>query len=275
MPKVVSAKKRVGSLPTANARFVVHYPRPPRWATPMSAAKGIAITLVLSAALLSPPPAPAASLPSVPSGEPPGPPLLYKPPPASRALSVHAPFTASPLLVSGTDAYRDGEYLYQDYLFDDRGADTAPGPGTRFENGRNASGPTAGDVVYPTADRYGGNAADLVEFRVKALPDAIVYRVTLNTAGAADAAVVGIGIDTDRSGGAPVEWPYGAGISSPGLDRFITAWGTGGAVTSFPGVASTPLPSGAVSLDGASNQMTIRVPRSIMDPGRAAWRYGG
>ena len=188
-------------------------------------------------------------------------------------LSVNAPFTASPLLVSGTDAYRDGEYIYQDYLFDDRGADTAPGPGTRFENGRNASAPTAGDVMYPTADRYGGNAADLVEFRIKQLPDSIVYRVTLNTARAADAAVVGIGIDTDRSGGAPVGWPYGAGISSPGLDRFITAWGTGGAVTSFPGVVSTPLPAGAVSMDVATNQMTIRVPRSIMNPGTATWRY--
>src|SRR3954451_14017134 len=128
----------------------------------------------------------------------PGPPLLYQAPPAISPLSVNAPFSAPPLLVSGTDAYRDGEYLYQDYLFDDRGADTMPGPGTRFENGRNASGPTAGDVEYPTDERYAGNAADLVEFRAKPLADATVYRVTLNTARAADAAVVGIGIDTDR-----------------------------------------------------------------------------
>jgi hypothetical protein len=32
------------------------------------------------------------------------------------------------------------------------------------------------------------------------------------------AAVVGIGIDTDRGGGPPVPWPLGAGVSSPGLD---------------------------------------------------------
>src|SRR5436190_7911394 len=232
-----------------------------------------AVTLALAVALLCPMSAPAASLPSVSSGEPPGPPLLHESPPASPVLSVHAPFAASPLLASGTDAYRDGEYIYQDYLFDDRGADTVPGPGTRVENGRNASAPTAGDVMYPTADRYGGNAADLVEFRVKQLPDSIVYRVTLNTARAADTTVVGIGIDTDRSGGAPVEWPYAAGISSPGLDRFITAWGTGGALTSFSGGLAAPLPAGAVSMDPASNQMTIRVPRSMMDPGNATWRY--
>src|SRR3954454_763469 len=203
----------------------------------------------------------------------PGPPLLYEAPPAVSPLSVEAPFSAQPLLVSGTDAYRDGEYLYQDYLFDDRGANTTPGPGTRFENGRNASGPTAGDVEYPTDERYAGNAADLVEFRVKPLADAIVYRVTLNTARAADASVVGIGIDSDRSGGAPVAWPYGAGVSSPGLDSFITAWGTGGSLTSFPSGASTALPAGAVSMDLTTNQMTITVPRSLMDPGDATWRY--
>jgi poly(3-hydroxybutyrate) depolymerase len=207
------------------------------------------------------------------SAPPPGPGLLYDPPPAVSPLNVTAPFTAAPLLVSGTDAYRAGEYLYQDYLFDDRGADTVPGPGTRTDNGRNGAGPTAGDVQYPTADRYGSNAADIVEFRIKPTADAIVYRVTLNTARVADAAVVGIGIDTDRSGGTPVAWPYGAGVSSPGLDRFITAWGTGGSITSFPGGGATSLPDGSVSMDLERNQMTITVPRSFMDPGGATWRY--
>ena len=37
-------------------------------------------------------------------------------------------------------------------------------------------------------------------------------------------------------------------MSSPGLDRFITAWGTGGEVASLPGGAATALPAGAVSV---------------------------
>jgi predicted esterase len=227
--------------------------------------------MFLASALGSP--ANAASLPVVSSGQAPGPPLLYASPPATSPLTVASPFAAPPLLVSGTDAYRDGEYLYQDYLFDDRGADTVPGPGPRSDNGRNASGPTAGDVFYPTAERYGSNAADLVEFRIKPTQEAILYRVTLNTARAADATVVGIGIDTDRSGGAAVAWPGGAGISSPGLDRFITAWGSGGTVTAFPGGQATALPAGSVSFDLDTNQMTIRVPRSVMDPGVSTWHY--
>ena len=60
---------------------------------------------------------------SLPTG---GPPVLHAPPPRVPELANRAPFRAAPLLVSGTDAYRRGEYLYQDYLLDDRGADTRP-----------------------------------------------------------------------------------------------------------------------------------------------------
>jgi hypothetical protein len=213
----------------------------------------------------------AAGLPSVKSGQRPGPPLLYAAPPAAPQLQNAAPFKAAPLLVSGTDAYRGGEYLYQDYLFDDHGADTVP-TGSITDDPSSAS-KTGGDVKYPTDPKYGNNAADIVEFRVKPTADAVYYRITLGTVKADDATVVGIGIDTDRSGGPPVAWPRGAGVTSPGLDRFITAWGTGGEVTSLPAGATTKLPDGAVTIDQARNQMTIRVPRSILDPGTSTWRY--
>ena len=227
----------------------------------------------LIATLVLVPSAGGASLPSVKSGQRPGPPLLYGKAPQAPQLSVQAPFSAKPLLVSGTDAYRDGEYLYQDYLFDDHGADTVPASGNGAKPGPDSFSPSAGDVAYPTAERYANNAADLVELRIKPTTDAIVYRVTLNTVKAADAAVVGIGIDRDRSGGVPVPWPGGAGISSPGLDLFITAWGTGGKVTGLPVGVDTALPPGAVTVDAETNQMTIRVPRSIVDPGESTWRY--
>ncbi len=223
------------------------------------------------------PPAVASSLPHVGSGERPGPPLLYKRPPEAPQLANRAPFRAKPLLVSGTDAYRGGEYLYQDYLFDDRGADTVAGSGAQRDSAANAS-PTSGNVFYPTADRFGGNAADLVELRIRPTRGAVLYRVTLNTVKAANAAIVGIGIDTDRSGRAPVAWPGEAGVTSPGLDRFVTAWGTGGRVFRRDPLSGKLVPDRSpagvgVSISRARNQMTIRVPRSIMDPGRSTWRY--
>ena len=199
----------------------------------------------------------------------PGPPLLYAKSPRVPQLEVKAPFRAKPLLVSGTDAYRSGEYLYQDYLYDDHGADTGANvspPGVA------GFSPASGDLLYPAQARYANNAADLVELRIKPTARAIVYRVTLGAVLERNAAAVGIGIDTDRSGGPQVEWPGGAGISSPGLDRFITAWGTRGRLTR-PNGTGTFLPDGAVTIDRRTNQMTIRVPRSLMDPGRATWRY--
>ena len=220
--------------------------------------------------LIGAPNAAAASLPTVPSGRAPGPPLLYAKAPHAPQLEVRAPFRARPLLVSGTDAYRRGEYLYQDYLFDDHGADTGA---ASSRPGVDAFSPASGDLPYPPAARYANNAADLVELRIKPTAKAIVYRVTLGTVLADDATVVGIGIDTDRSGGTPVAWPGGAGVSSPGLDRFITAWGTGGRVTRLPGGTATALPAGAVTISRRTNQMTVRVPRALMDPGRATWRY--
>jgi hypothetical protein len=130
-----------------------------------------------------------------------------------------------------------------------------------------------GDLVYPPAARYASNAADLVELRIKPTATAVVYRVTLGAVLADDATAVGIGIDTDRSGGPAVPWPRGAGLSSPGLDHFITAWGTGGEVTALPDGTVTRLGARAVTIDRRTNQMTIRVPRALMDPKRRTWRY--
>jgi hypothetical protein len=38
--------------------------------------------------------------------------MLYARPPRAPQLENHVPFRAPPLLVSGTGAYRGGEYLY-------------------------------------------------------------------------------------------------------------------------------------------------------------------
>src|SRR5436309_16072086 len=86
----------------------------------------------------------ASSLPSVPSGALPGPPVLYQPAPAAPQLENRDPrFTSAPLLVSGNEAYVSGEYLYQDFLYDDYGSDTD-------NMGGNPLSPRTGDITYPT-----------------------------------------------------------------------------------------------------------------------------
>src|SRR5919197_4480211 len=52
----------------------------------------------------------------------PGPDILYAPPASAPQLTNAGVWKASPILVSGASAYRSGEFLYQDYLYDDHGA---------------------------------------------------------------------------------------------------------------------------------------------------------
>src|SRR5688572_8817095 len=126
-------------------------------------------------------PAWAGSLPSVPSGHRPGPDVLYAPPPRAPQLENVKPWRAEPILVSGATAYRDGEFLYQDFLYDDRGARGVPDPGAQGFDGKFLFSSKRGEFTYPTDPAYARNAADLVELRTKPLADATAFRVTLNT----------------------------------------------------------------------------------------------
>jgi hypothetical protein len=182
-------------------------------------------------------------------------------------------WAASPLLVCGADAYVDGEYCYQDYIFDDHGANTTdtplpPHPGL---TGRTVNGPTIGDLVYPTdEDTYRSNAADLLEFRVRPVatesgPE-LAYRFTLNTMTRPNVAAVAVGIDTtagDDPQGA-TDWGYGLGKLGAPADHVLVAWGTGAELD------CTRLADDRVSVDTHRNQIEVNVP---LDPGRATWRH--
>src|SRR4051794_9559181 len=161
------------------------------------------------------------SLPSVRSGARPGPDLLYASAPDAPQLQNAGIWRAPPILVSGAEAYRGGEFLYQDYLFDDRGAAGTPDPADPFDPLSNLFSPKHGTLTYPTDPAFADNAADLVELRVRPLANATAFRVTLNTL-----------IDPDRTaftialGDSPQarDWPFRAGVRSPAR-FFLTVHG--------------------------------------------------
>lgn len=214
------------------------------------------------------------SLASVSGGERPGPAVLYEETPYVPQLANHNPrFNASQLLVSGTEAYIKGEYLYQDYLYDDHGSDTDNGgPGACI------SGPEyVGNLTYPTdRARYGYNAADLVEFRVDVAPDSVAYRITLNTLLQRDSTIVAIAFDTDGDLTArPL--PRDSGVNFPGPEEVITTWGTDAEHSRWDGAAwvTTPLAPPDTNLE--ANQITVVVPRQKADGAtlsnpRGVWR---
>ncbi|CAN5890425.1 hypothetical protein BH23ACT2_BH23ACT2_02170 [soil metagenome] len=209
----------------------------------------------------------AASLPAVDSGARPGPDVLYDEAPVAPQLENRDPrFAADPLLVSGNEAYVDGEYLYQDFLYDDYGADTDG-------QGASALSERVGDITYPTdEDRYAGNAADLVEFRIAAAgEDEVVYRITLNTLTEVDTTIAAVVFDTDgddTTGSATL--PRDPGAPFPGTDEVITTWGSGAEHTSFDGGGPETTPLDVVT-DLEAQQITVTVPRTVSDP-QDTWR---
>src|SRR5438477_6425686 len=97
----------------------------------------------------------------------PGPEILYSSAPVAPQLQNVSPWSAKPILVSGAEADRRGQFLYQDFLYDDSGAKSTPDPNDPFSPAANLFSPRYGTITYPTDPGFAGNAADLVEFRVK------------------------------------------------------------------------------------------------------------
>ena len=208
----------------------------------------------------------AGSLPSV-SGPRPGPDLLYAPPAQAPQLTNAGPWKASPILISGASAYRDGEFLYQDFLYDDHGADGEMDPTDRRNPGDAFSKPN-GTYTYPGDRVYADNAADFVEVRAKPLPDATALRVTLNTL--KDASRIAFSVAIGGTPGVALPFPAGANVRAP-ADMFLTVHPdqNGALVAELVRVGTNaPVPGGAptVSVDTARRQIDVRIPKTAWDP---------
>src|SRR5438309_4176875 len=108
----------------------------------------------------------------------PGPDILYSKAPVAPQLQNTGPWKAPPILVSGAEAYHGGEFLYQDYLYDDSGAAGTPDPNDPFNPAANLFSPRHGTLTYPTDAIFANNVDDLVELRVKPLARPPAFRFT-------------------------------------------------------------------------------------------------
>ncbi len=208
------------------------------------------------------------SLPEVQGPARPGPALLYAPPASSPVLENRGPWQAKPLMVSGAEAYERGEFLYQDFIYDDYGAAGTPDPTAPFNPAANLFSPNHGTLSYPTNTAlYANNAADLLEFRVKPLAGATAFRVTMNTM--IDPSTVAFTVAIGNSS-VNQSWPFGAGVSSPAR-MFLTVHGTTAVLTDArTGRVITPAPTASVSL--TRHQFQVLVPHAAWNPGRSTVR---
>jgi len=192
----------------------------------------------------------------------PGPDLLYSKPRKAPQLRNRGPWRAKPILVSGASAYRRGEFLYQDYIYDDHGAKaTARDPDDPRTGNDTFSAPN-GTYTYPTDPAYLENAADLVELRVKPLARSTAFRLTLNSMQKPGlvAATLALG-----ESGAPVELPHGANASAP-AELFLTVHGRRAELLRSSD-SSVVKPRPRVRISKRRNQIDVRVPHAAWDPG--------
>jgi hypothetical protein len=185
-----------------------------------------------------------------------GPDFMYQAPPLLPQLQNRdGHFKASPLMVSGTERYIDGEYQYTDFVYDDD-ASTYP-DGSRRES--------------PLWPRYRGNAADLFEFRLSTRGDALAARFTLNTLMVRDSTILTVAFDTDRKATTgSSKLPRDPGMPFPGTDQVLTTWGTGAEWSRWTGSRWITVPLKAAT-DLQANQITVLVPPSVARP-TGTWR---
>src|SRR4051794_38394273 len=196
----------------------------------------------------------------------PGPDILYEQPATAPQLTNGPGWSAPSILISGATAYRDGEFLYQDYLYDDHGANG----GQRHQNDpRGQAAGTSSDLfsqpngtyAYPTDPAYAMNAADLVEFRVKPFSDHTSFRITLNTL--KDARLYGITIAIGGKPGVELPMPDGANTTAP-ADMFLTVHGLDAKIVDA--VTKADLGSVSANVNQERRQIEVSVPHAIWDP---------
>ena len=196
----------------------------------------------------------------------PGPDVLYAPAPdPAPQLTNSGIWAAEPILVSGTTAYRDGEFVYQDFLYDDHGARHQPDPGDPRNPGDLFSKPN-GTYTYPDGEAYAANAADLVEFRVKPQQDATAFRITLNTL--KDPSKIALGVAIGGTPGAALPFPHGANVRAP-ADMFLTVKPNEQGVLTGELVqagTNTPIANPTVTTDMERRQIEVRISRAAFDP---------
>jgi hypothetical protein len=226
------------------------------------------IGLAVALACVAPAAADTASLYRGP-GPRPGPSLLYAKPAVAPQLTNAGPWKAAPILVSGASSYRSGEFVYQDFLYDDHGARGKADPGDKRSAGDGFSAPN-GTYTYPTGPAYAGNAADLVELRIRPTTTATLFRLTFNTL--KDPAKVAATLALGAGPATPV--PFGANATAK-ADALVTWHGHTATLTPGAGDRNRPICAASATkatVDLRRRQVTLTVPHCGWDPGRSRVR---
>jgi hypothetical protein len=171
----------------------------------------------------------------------PGPDILYAGPARAPQLTNAGVWAAEPILISGASAYRQGEFLYQDFLYDDLGA--------------------AGRYTYPTDPDFARNAADLVELRIRPLHTATAIRLTYNTLIERKLTATTIALGSSPQ---PVPVPHGANARMP-AQVFVTVHGSDADAVDAATGAKLKKVAPRATVNRTRRQVEVRVPYRVFD----------
>jgi len=204
----------------------------------------------------------------------PGPAILYEKPAVAPQLTNTGIWHAAPILVSGTEAYRDGEFLYQNYLYSDYGAHEVIDPtDPRLNDASDLFSMPNGTYTYPTGPGYNNDAADLVEFRTKPLKTATAFRVTMNTL--LNPTLIAFSMAIGGTPGTTYPFPDGANVVAP-AQLFLTVRPVLGKLTAQLVHAGTDAPvagpAPSVEVDMFRRQIQVEIPHRDWNPGHSTVR---
>lgn len=181
-------------------------------------------------------------------------------------------WTGQPTMIAGTGRHDSGEYTWTDYPYDDAGTGSFSYPG---EGEDLVAEPGTAGKATPRQERYGSNAADLVELRAAADDEYLYLLARFNFINAIDATVLGLAFDLDRDDTTGfADWPRGARLRTPGTDLFLTAHGQCAFVTDADGDEALDDTGGAIRVGTKDNVFEIALPMGLLD-GSDAFRLAG
>ena len=168
-------------------------------------------------------------------------------------------------LVSGTASVVDGTFVWTDYVYDDRGADTEPGTRTDID----AAG---GDAIYNNGWR---NEADIVQTQLGLDGDGqVTVHVVLETLTDPSAPVVMIAFDTDADRGTGAialgaAWAPGSDAAQGlGVDRLAVLRQDGAEFLTYEGGTFGPAETLDVTVDADANTINAALP---LEPDDETW----
>src|SRR5207245_1757082 len=131
-----------------------------------------------------------------------------------------------------------------------------------------------GTYTYPMGPGYAGNAADLVEFRVKPLAKSTAFRITLNTL--ENPKLIAFSIAIGGSAGRTFAFPHGANVRAP-AKLFLTVHPHGSRLVADLVSAGTGKrargPAPKVHVDRRRRQITVTVAHRSWNPRRKTVRF--